>query len=113
MNWRKPSESLLKLLEESLRDVPFQRRKMFGQFALFLNGNMFAGVFEHSVFLRCPPDEQEAVFSEFDEVSRFEPKKGRAMQEYISVPDSVFSDQEVRSRLLEKAVLFVSELPSK
>jgi hypothetical protein len=79
MNWRKPSEPFLELLEESLGDIPFEPMKLFGQFDLFLNGNMFTGVFEDSVFLRYTPDGQEAICSEFDEVSRFEPKEGRAM----------------------------------
>lgn len=43
MPYRKPSEELLELLEDSLSEVPFVRRKIFGQYALFLNGNMLAG----------------------------------------------------------------------
>ncbi|TFF92013.1 TfoX family protein [Candidatus Thorarchaeota archaeon] len=113
MGWQKPSEGLLRLLEASLRNIPFRRRKMFGQYALFLNGNMLAGVFEDSVFLRYPPEEQEALFSELDEVERFEPRQGRPMREYVTVPDPLFSDRDVRERLLQKTVAYVLELPPK
>ncbi len=113
MKWSKPSQDLLDLLEESLKGVKFERRKMFGQYALFINGQMFAGVFEDTVFLRLPAEDQEGVFTEFDEVSQFEPKEGRAMREYITVPDSVFSQADVRRRLLSLSVTYASHLPPK
>ena len=113
MKWSKPSQELLELLEQSLRGVQFERRKMFGQYALFMNGNMFAGVFEDTVFLRYAPDEQEELFSEFDEVAHFEPREGRPMKEYITLPDSIFSEPDARRRLLERAVSYASSLQPK
>jgi TfoX/Sxy family transcriptional regulator of competence genes len=113
MRWSTPSQTLLELLERSLVGVDFQRRKMFGQFALFLNGNMLGGVFEETIFLRYPPTEQEKLFEKLDEVSRFEPTKGRAMREYVVIPDSVFADPEIRQALLDRAVSYVEQLPPK
>jgi TfoX/Sxy family transcriptional regulator of competence genes len=113
VRWSAPSQELLELLEESLRHVSFERKKMFGQYALFHRGNMFCGVFEETVFIRYPPEKQDSLFEEFDEIGRFEPLEGRAMKEYVTVPDSVFSNPEVRNRLLQACIAFVSKLPSK
>jgi TfoX/Sxy family transcriptional regulator of competence genes len=113
MKWSKPSKGLLELLEASIEGVDFERKKMFGQYALFLNGNMFAGVFEETVFLRYPPEDQEEVFAEFDEIARFEPMEGRGMREYSTVPDSVFSEDGARQRLLDRSVSYASALPPK
>ncbi|MBD3408220.1 MAG: hypothetical protein GF411_19010 [Candidatus Lokiarchaeota archaeon] len=113
MSYRKPSEELLELLEESLIEVPFVRKKMFGQYAFFLNGNMFAGVFEDSVFIRYPPEQQDSLKEMYDEISNFEPLKGRPMREYVVIPDAIFSDDEVRFNLLETCVQFALQLPPK
>jgi TfoX/Sxy family transcriptional regulator of competence genes len=95
MGWTKPSESLLDLLEETLEGVDFERRKMFGQWALFLRGHMFAGIFQDAIFVRINPDEQDEVRQLSDEVEQFEPLKGRAMREYLVLPPAIFEDRDI------------------
>jgi hypothetical protein len=45
------------------------------------------------VFLKYPPEKQEGLFFRFDEAERFEPREGRSMREYVTVLDSLFSNQ--------------------
>lgn len=52
---RKSSPALIERFDRSLpRDDAVQRRRMFGYPAGFVNGNMFAGLFEESVVVRVP-----------------------------------------------------------
>lgn len=86
---------------------------MFGQYGLFYRGNMFCGIFEETVFMRYPPEKQESLFDQFDEIARFEPLEGREMKEYVTIPDSIFSDAEIRTELLRECIEYVSNLPPK
>ena len=57
MAWSKPPQALIELFSESLPDDPgVEPRKVFGLPSAFVNGVMFAGVFQDSVFARLPPD---------------------------------------------------------
>ena len=108
MGWSKPSESLLDLLEETLAGVEFERRKMFGQWALFLRGHMFAGVFQDDIFVRIRTEEQDAVRALSDEIEQFQPLKGRAMKEYLVLPPAIFEDRQTLISVLNRTIDFVS-----
>ena len=101
------------LLEETLAGVEFERRKMFGQWALFLRGHMFAGVFQEAIFVRMNPDEQDEVRRLSDEIEQFEPLKGRVMKEYLVLPPAIFEDRDVFISVLNRTIDFVSGFPPK
>ena len=113
MGWSKPSESLLDLLEETLVGVEFERRKMFGQWVLFLRGHMFTGVFQDDIFVRIRPEEQDMVRELSDEIEQFEPLKGRAMKEYLVLPPAIFEDKQTLISVLNRTIDFVSGFPPK
>jgi hypothetical protein len=51
--WESPSLPIVARFEKAIAVVPgIRRRKMFGCPAAFVNGQMFAGVFQSSVFVR-------------------------------------------------------------
>ena len=113
MGWSKPSESLLDFLEETRVGVEFERRKMFGQWALFLRGHMFTGVFQDDIFVRIRPEEQDMVRELSDEIEQFEPLKGRAMKEYLVLPPAIVEDKQTLISVLNRSIDFVSTFPPK
>jgi TfoX/Sxy family transcriptional regulator of competence genes len=113
MKWKKAPEELVRFLEENLRGVDCQFKKMFGYPVYFINNNMFIGAHEDNLFLRLPASERERVLSTHDETAPFEPLPGRIMKEYITIPDSVYGDPEIFSGLLDESVAYVSSLPPK
>ncbi|MFW9933332.1 MAG: TfoX/Sxy family protein [Candidatus Thorarchaeota archaeon] len=113
MGWNKPSEELLIMLEELVDHIPFERRKMFGQYALFYDGQMFAGVFQDDIFIRLPAEKQKDLMRYNDEVEQFQPLKGRAMREYVTIPESIYSDEDTMKSLINESIAFVKSLPPK
>ncbi|MBM4237218.1 MAG: TfoX/Sxy family protein [Euryarchaeota archaeon] len=92
MKFPKPNEKLAALLDEAMRDVGGDRRKMFGQLAYFVKGNMLAGVFGDKVFLRLSGDDLLRIRTEHRGVENFEPVAGRTMKEYVVLPESLYGD---------------------
>jgi len=113
MKWEKPAEDLVSFLDDVLTDVECDKRKMFGQYAYFLNGNMFVGVFQSDVFLRLSLEDKRAFMEKNSEVKDFEPRKGQVMKEYILVPSEILSEEKTLSELLTLSIDYVSHLPSK
>ena len=101
------------MLESTIENIDFERRKMFGQWALFHGGNMFAGVFEDDIFVRISLDDQDEVKNLSDEIYNFEPIKGKRMKEYLVLPPSIIDDKELFNSILRLAVNYVSKLPTK
>jgi hypothetical protein len=113
MAWEKSPQWLIELFAASLPDRPgVERRKMFGYPAAFVNGNMFAGLFQDIAFARMPPDEWAALQAEFG-VRNFEPMPGRPMRAYLVFPDEVLEDEARFAALLEAACGFAAGLPPK
>lgn len=73
MAWKKASEELTILLEESVKRFDMEFRKMFGSPVYFVKGNMFAGVHQDSIMLRLRPEDQETLFAEHDEAAPLSP----------------------------------------
>lgn len=57
MKWEKAPEELKALLGKALAGIDCEKKLMFGYPAYFINKNMFAGLFQSSVFLRLSPDQ--------------------------------------------------------
>lgn len=86
---------------------------MFGQYALFLNGHMFAGVFQHEVFIRYPPEKQKELMKTNYDIEQFQPIKGRSMREYITIPETIYSDKQEMTKILEESISYVRSFPPK
>jgi len=88
MAFKKPNAELAVLLDESFAAWGGEKRKMFGCPAWFIQGNMCGGVFGDTLFLRLKVEDREAIQQECDEAVRFEPLPGKALKEYVQIPES-------------------------
>jgi hypothetical protein len=61
---------------------------MFG-YDVWVNGNMFTGVFQNSIFFRVSPPDQKEFMDKYKDASQFEPMEGRPMKDYVVVLESV------------------------
>ncbi|GAC1605149.1 MAG: hypothetical protein NVS3B3_02510 [Aquirhabdus sp.] len=85
-------------------------KKMFGYPAVFLNGNMVAGLHEAGLVLRLTETDRNALLAEGG--SLFQPM-GKLMREYILAPDHFTTDRAALAQWLEKAIAFVATKPAK
>ena len=98
---------------EKMKDRNCDYKKIFGYPAYFLNGNMFVGVHGDKLFLRLSDVDMAEIMKGFKDVFAFEPMPGRAMKGYVVLPKSVYSDDELFRKWLDKSIRFVSSLPQK
>jgi TfoX/Sxy family transcriptional regulator of competence genes len=111
-NFPKPSKELIDLFNQTIAPIPSATpRKMFGCPCSFVNGNMFAGVFADSLFLRLPVDERLA-FAKFG-ARPFEPLPGRVMREYVVVPPGTLKAKARLNAWIEKSFAYAAALPPK
>ena len=61
---------------------------MFG-YDVWVNGNIFTGVFQNSIFFRVSPPDQKEFMGKYKDASQFEPMEGRPMKDYVVVLESV------------------------
>ena len=113
LKWEKPSEDLINHLAAKLENVECERRKMFGQYAFFLNGNMFTGVFQSRIFLRLSPESKKESMVQHPEISHFEPRKGQIMKEYVAIPPEIVESEDIFSQLLDSSIDYVRGLAPK
>ncbi len=113
MTWKKSPPELIALLDKMVLSFDCQRRMMFGYPVYFVNNNMFTGTHQDNVFLRLSEVDREEILSKSDEVSPFEPMKGRIMKEYVVLPDSILKDSRRLRRWLNRSYDYVSSLPKK
>jgi TfoX/Sxy family transcriptional regulator of competence genes len=88
-----------------------QTRKMFGYPAAFVQGHLFAGVFQEDMFVRLSADDQ-AQLMKIPGARPFEPMPGRPMRGYVLVPPPVLTSPRVHD-WLEKAFAHAKSLPPK
>ena len=111
MAWTKSPQSLIDLFAESLPDDPrIERRKMFGYPAIFVGGNMCAGLFQDRMFARLAPADADALPGG---AQPFEPMPGRPMKGYALIPDDILADEEQLAETLAKSVNFTAAMPPK
>lgn len=110
--WRKSSQQMVDRFHEAVAGLEgVELRKMFGYPAVFVGGNMAAGLHQETVMLRLPDDERAERLAEG--WSLFEPMPGRPMREYVALPAEVAADPAVTRRWIERAAAYVSTLPPK
>jgi len=105
-------ERLADELRAALGDRPgVSERRMFGGLCLLLHGNMLCGTFRDGGMYRVgKPNEAAAL-----ELPHTRPMVlgGRRMGGLVEVDAEAIVDPELRSRLLDLAIGFVSRLPPK
>jgi TfoX/Sxy family transcriptional regulator of competence genes len=113
MRWKKAPESLVALFDQvAPRDAPAERRKMFGYPAVFVNGNMFAGLHEERLVMRLP-DEARTEFLALPGAVPFEPMPGRPMKEYVVAPAAMLGDPGALRSWLHRSLRYAVSLPPK
>jgi TfoX/Sxy family transcriptional regulator of competence genes len=79
MAWTAPSRDQVARFRRLTAELDgVEPRTMFGCPCAFVNGRMFAGVFQDRWFLRLPESERGSM-------PPFEPVRGRRMKEYVEV----------------------------
>lgn len=113
MAWTKAPQSMVDLFDAHLPASPgVERRKMFGYPTGFVNGNLFAGLFQDIAFARLPPGLHAELDAEFG-ARLFEPMPGRPMRAYVVLPEDVVEDEERFGQALAAACAFTAALPPK
>ena len=113
MKLRPPSASATRRLAELTPSEPrVTVRKMFGQPAAFVNGNLFFGVFGADLFVRLSAT-GEANARKIEGSRPFEPMAGRPMRGYVILPESVWSRPPVARRWVARALEHAAQLPPK
>jgi TfoX/Sxy family transcriptional regulator of competence genes len=113
VDWEKASSELGVILSAAADPFPLvERRKMFGGLALFLNGNMLAGVHGAKIVVRLSEADRADAQASIG-ASPFEPMPGRTMKEYVVLPEPVWSDPDHLEQWLVRSIEFVGALPPK
>jgi TfoX/Sxy family transcriptional regulator of competence genes len=111
--WHPAPDSLVRLFEKAMEALPQAKvRKMFGYPAAFVNDQMFAGLYQDSIFLRLGVNDR-ARFLKIAGSSVFEPMRGRPMREYVVVPESVFNSGRTFHTWLLMSLSYARNLPPK
>ncbi len=109
----KAPEEMVRLFEDAMKDFPMaDQRKMFGYPAAFVNGNMFAGLFQEEMFLRLSDEDRAAIRHEYG-TKLFEPIPGRPMRGYVLVPRYVLNSPRLLRMWLGKGIEYARSLPPK
>jgi TfoX/Sxy family transcriptional regulator of competence genes len=113
MALEKPPPYMVELFDSILPlDGRVERRKMFGSVCGFVNGNMFSGLFEKSLFLRLSEADRGDAVERLGAVP-FEPMQGRPMREYVTLPDDVLEDEAQLDDWMGRALAYAGGLPPK
>ena len=110
--FRKSPEALVAAFDAALPDDPrVERRKMFGYPAVFVGGNMAAGLFEASVVAKLSDADRARALAEGG--APFEPMKGRIMGAFVTLPESDLANRYRLAKWLALSTAFVATMPSK
>ena len=109
--WRTAPAPLVARFEHAVAALPeVQQRKMFGYPAAFVNGHMFAGVFQASLFVRLAEKDRTELI-EKEGATPFAPMPGRVMREYVVLPPSIVESEAKLTAWLSRASRYVASLP--
>jgi TfoX/Sxy family transcriptional regulator of competence genes len=87
-------------------------KPMFGNIGSFINGNMFSGLFGNQIFVRLPENERLRLLEE-EGAEEFSPMPGRAMKEYVTIPEQWRQKPDKIGEWIEKSLSWVGEMPVK
>jgi len=113
MEWTKPSKELEATFDAAVAAYPLaERRLMFGMPAVFLNGNMFAGLHGERMVLRLPDAPRGELMAK-EGGGPFEPMPGRPLRDYAIVPPWIVADPFELDNWLGKAFENAQSVPAK
>jgi TfoX/Sxy family transcriptional regulator of competence genes len=113
MHWERSSADLTARFQAIAASIDgLAQRKMFGETAGFVNGNMVTGLHSGRWFVRLPEDQQAEAMS-LPGAGAFEPMAGRPMRGYTVLPPDVVADDSALRDWLERAVAYGRSLPAK
>ena len=92
-------------------ETDVERRKMFGYPAIFVNGNMAAGLHSDGLVLRLNDDDRDALLKKGG--ARFEPMKGRVMSGFALAPQSFTTKKAELKKWLAKSIAHARSMPAK
>mgnify|MGYP001125180775 CR=1 FL=1 len=93
-------------------DPRIKIKPMFGNIASFLNGNMFAGLFGSTIFVRLPENDRLRLL-EKEGAAEFSPMPGRTMKEYVAFPEEWRQEPEKIQEWIQRSIKWVETLPEK
>lgn len=113
MKWKKAPDQLVAVFAKILEPLPAaQTRQMFGYPAAFVNGHMFAGLFQAEMFVRLSGTDQRD-FSKQAGAHPFEPMPGHAMRDYLVVPNALLKEPVQLRTWVQRAFTYTKGLPPK
>ena len=113
MTWRKAPRALIDLFDRVIPDDRrIARRRMFGYPAVFVNGNLFAGLHQESFILRLSEADRARARTEHG-ADTFEPMAGRPMREYVALPEALLSDRGALGDWIARSLAYGASLPRK
>lgn len=111
--WKPVPEEMKQLFAALLPAVPrAEPRQMFGCPCAFSNGQMFAGLFEDTLFVRLAEADRAALLNQ-PGAQLFDPMRGRPMREYVVVPSAIHTSEAELVQWMQKAAAYVETLPPK
>jgi TfoX/Sxy family transcriptional regulator of competence genes len=113
ITWSPSPPALVRVFEETVRSLSgAEQRKMFGYPAMFVNGNMFAGLVREAMILRLG-EEDRKQFLDLPGAKRFVAMKGRVMKQWAVVPPAMIKSESALKLWLDRALAHGRSLPSK
>jgi hypothetical protein len=107
-----PPELIERLARLAAALAGVEQRKMFGCPALFLNGNMLAGLLGDGIVLRLPEPERQALIAA-DQATPFAAMGGRIMRGWVIVNRAQRVGDAALGGLLEAARRHTAAMPHK
>ena len=96
-----------------MEPVDCQKKPMFGYPAFFINGNMFAGLFQDKLFLRLSPEQVASLSRTYPQIANLEPMPGRPMRDYFVIPEKLYRDGKRIARTVQECASFCRSLAPK
>ena len=103
----------MEFITNKMKNIKCEYRKMFGYPAYFINGNMFAGLFDGKLYLKLSEQDTAELKKENEDAGNLEPMPGRPMKSYVTIPKSLYSNDALFAEWLKKSFSYVSTLPPK
>ncbi|MCI4326992.1 MAG: TfoX/Sxy family protein [Thermoplasmata archaeon] len=88
------------------------RRLVFGQPAVFVDGNMFFSVFGNHLIVRLSEADRASALKDLGAIA-FEPMPGRPMREYVELPTRLLADLPAVEGWVNRALEYGRRLPKK
>jgi TfoX/Sxy family transcriptional regulator of competence genes len=104
--------ALVRAFDEATRTLRAEPKKMFGYPAMFVNGNMFAGLVRDKMILRLGVTDVEK-FLELAGATPFIAMGGRRMKQWVVVPATMLKSRRALKLWFGRALAHGRSLPAK